>query len=111
MKIAVYFTPSFNKRYKRYKKKFQSIDDDLNLFLENMTNNIPVDLGGGIYKYRLLVKSKNKGKSGGFRIITLELLVTENDKDVTLISIYDKSEIASISKAKIMEILKNEGLI
>lgn len=111
MKITVYFTPSFNKRYKKYKKKYQSIDDDLNLFLENMTDNIPVDLGGGICKYRLLVKSKNKGKSGGFRIITLELLVTESDKDVTLISIYDKSELASISKSKIMEILKHEGLI
>jgi len=111
MNITVYFTPSFNKRYKRYKKKYHSIDDELNLFLENLADNIPVDLGGGIYKYRLLVKSKNKGKSGGFRIITLELLVTENDKDVTLISIYDKSEIASISKVKIMEILKNEGLL
>ena len=111
MKIVVYYTPSFNKRYKRYKKIYQSIDDDLNLFLENMPDNVPVDLGGGIYKYRLLVKSKNKGKSGGFRIITLEILVTENDKDVTLISIYDKSEIASISKVKIIEILKREGLI
>ena len=111
MRIAVYFTPSFNKRYKKYQKKHQSIDSDFKLFIDNLENITPIDLGGGIYKYRLLVKSKNKGKSGGFRIITFELLLTENDKDVTLITIYDKSELASISKFKINEILKQEGLL
>jgi hypothetical protein len=111
MRIAVYFTPSFNKRYKRYQKKYQSIDSDFKAFIDNLENAVPIDLGGGIYKYRLLVKSKNRGKSGGFRIITFEVLVTEYDKDITLIAIYDKSELISISKSKITEILKKEGLI
>ncbi len=111
MNIAVYFTPNFNKRYKKYQKKYQSIDADLKLFIDNLGNTTPIDLGGGIYKYRLLVKSKNKGKSGGFRIITFELLVTESEKDVTLITIYDKTEVATISKSKINEILKQEGLL
>ena len=30
-------------------------------------------MGNGIYKYRLSVKSKNKGKRGGFRVITFEV--------------------------------------
>jgi len=111
MNISVYFTPNFNKRFKKYQRKFQSIDIDLKLFVENLADSRSVDLGGGIFKYRLLVKSKNKGKSGGFRIITFELLVTESEKDITLISIYDKSELPSISKLKILEILRQEGII
>lgn len=111
MNTAVYFTPNFNKRYKKYLKKYQSIDTDLKLFIDNLDNAVPIDLGGNIYKYRLLVKAKNKGKSGGFRVITFEVLVTENDKDVTLITIYDKSELTTISKSKINEILKQEGLL
>jgi len=111
MKIAVYFTPNFNKRYRKYQKKYHSLESDMKLFLENLNNTSSIDLGGGIYKYRLMVKSKNKGKSGGFRILTLEILVSGNDKDVTLIAIYDKNEQASISKSKIMEILKEEGLL
>jgi hypothetical protein len=111
MKITVYFTPNFSKRYKKYQKKYQSLEADMQLFISNLENTFSTDLGGGIYKYRLLVKSKNKGKSGGFRIITLEILVSENDKDVTLITIYDKNDHATISKSKIMEILKEEGLL
>ena len=111
MNISVFFTPTFNRRYKKYQKKYQSLDTDLNLFIETIANNVPVDLGGGIYKYRLSVKSKNKGKSGGFRIITFELIVTESEKEVTLLTVYDKGELASISKSKILEILKQEGLM
>jgi len=111
MKITVYFTSSFNKRYKKFLKKYQSIETELKLFIENLDNTASIDLGGGIYKYRLLVKSKNKGKSGGFRIITFEILMSETDKDVTFITIYDKGEVGSISKLKIIEILKKEGLI
>jgi hypothetical protein len=110
MNIAVYFTPTFNKKYKRYLKKFPSIDSDLKVFIGNLTNIEPISLGGGIFKYRLSVRSKNKGKSGGFRIITFEILVTENEKDITLLTIYDKSEQSSLSKSEIAEILKNEGL-
>lgn len=111
MNTIVFFTPTFNRRYKKYQKKYQSLDTDLNLFIETIGNNIPVNLGGGIYKYRLSVKSKSKGKSGGFRIVTFELIVTESDKEVTLLVIYDKGELASISKSKILEILKKEGLL
>jgi hypothetical protein len=68
-------------------------------------------MGGSVFKYRMSVKSKNKGKSGGFRIISFEVLVNENEKDITLLTLYDKSEQESISKAEIVEILKSENLL
>ena len=111
MKVQVYYTPVFEKKFKRYKKKFQSIESDLLLFIENLPNIVAIDLGDGVYKYRLSVKSKNKGKRGGFRIISFEILVTEQQKNIILLTIYDKSEQSSISKSEIASILKDEGLI
>lgn len=46
-------------------------------------------LGHGLYKVRLAITSKGKGKSGGARVITF--LLTE-DREVYLLSIYDKSD-------------------
>lgn len=111
MNIQVYFTPIFDKKFKRYTKKYQSIESDLKLFIDNISNTNNIDLGGGVYKYRLAVKSKNKGKSGGLRIVSFEILVTERQKNIILLTIYDKSEQSSISKKEIASILKDEGLL
>jgi|SRR5690554_6944253 hypothetical protein len=111
MKIQVYYTPFFDRKYKKLLKKYHSLSDDLKQFLENLPETKSIYMGGSIYKYRLSVKSKNKGKSGGFRIISFEILVNENEKDITLITLYDKSEQDSISKAEILEILKSENLL
>ena len=46
-------------------------------------------------KIRLNISSKNKGKSGGARVITHEILVEIDHQEtmsVAFISIYDKSE-------------------
>ena len=110
MNISIFYTYTFEIKFKRYKKKFLSIDADLKHFLETLPQITKTDMGNGIYKYRLSVKSKNKGKSGGFRIVSFEVLISEYQKNITLITIYDKSEQASISKKEINSILKEEGL-
>ncbi len=51
-------------------------------------------LGNGCYKIRLAISSKQKGKSGGARVITFVQVV---DTIVYLLSIYDKAEAANIS--------------
>jgi hypothetical protein len=110
MNLTLYFTQVFNANLKRYKKKYVSIDSDLLLFIDNLPKSTPTDLGGGVYKYRLSVKSKNKGKSGGFRVITLEVIVAKNQKNITLLTLYDKSEKSSISKQEIAALLKGANL-
>jgi hypothetical protein len=50
----------------------------------------------------LAVKSKNKGKSGEFRVITYLVEVLENSTEITLLIIYDKSEIDDISKEDLL---------
>ena len=111
MNISIFYTHQFEVKFKRYKKKFISLEADLKLFMDSLPEITGTDMGNGIYKYRLSVKSKNKGKSGGFRVLSFEILVPENNKNITLITIYDKSEQSSISKKEIHSILKEEGLL
>ena len=54
-----------------------------------------IHLGQGLYKIRLGITSKSKGKSGGARVITY--LVTE-DNEVNLVFIYDKSQLDTVAK-------------
>ena len=67
-----------------------------------------------IYKIRIAVKSKGKGKSGGLSVITFlteiknEQDLDENDQDITvyLLTIYDKSNIENISEKELKNIIK-----
>lgn len=111
MKTNIFYTYVFERKFKRYKRKFISLESDLKEFISNIASKSPDNLGGGIFKYRLSVKSKNRGKSGGLRIITFEAIILEKEKDITFLTIYDKSEQDSISKHEIEKILKEEGLI
>lgn len=74
-------------------------------------------IGENIYKIRLAVKSKGRGKSGGMRILTyvfeVEMVVEEGDEqDVTvfLLTIYDKSEQENISDKELRNLIKDLDL-
>jgi hypothetical protein len=54
------------------------------------------------YKIRFQIKSKNKGKSGGGRLITLVRIL---EHKVFLLSVFDKSEMESVTDQKLKEIL------
>ncbi|WP_310589366.1 type II toxin-antitoxin system RelE/ParE family toxin [Dyadobacter jiangsuensis] len=60
-------------------------------------------LGQNCFKVRLAIKSKDKGKSGGARVITLVVMLAEK---VVLLSIYDKSEKESISDDELTALIK-----
>jgi len=61
-----------------------------------------------VYKVRLSIASKGKGKSGGARVITFVKVVKEK---VYLVSIYDKGQLDNLTKDQIMELLKRVGLL
>ena len=60
-------------------------------------------LGNDTFKIRIAIKSKGKGKSGGARIITY--VVTDN-KEVYLLTIYDKSEYDIVDDKTIKNIIE-----
>ncbi len=72
-------TPTFERSYKRLKKKYPSLSNDLKEFKSQLIQNpkAGVDLGGHFRKIRVAIASNGAGKSGGARIITYDLLVQE----------------------------------
>lgn len=109
MKINVLTTPVFDKKYKKYRKKFPSIKAEVEAVQESLLANPKqgTDLGDNIYKIRMASKSKGKGKSGGFRIVTYVLEETEEETNVHLLIIYDKSENNNILKFQLLQIIKD----
>ena len=106
MKYSVELTPNFKKEAKRLSKKYPSLKAELEeLFAEleeNPTLGIP--LGNGIYKIRLAIASKNKGKAGGARVLSLVKVTQET---VLLFSIYSKGETENLTDKEIQDLIKD----
>jgi len=68
----VTLTPRFESRYKRFAKKFASLEHEVDALVADLTETptLGTSMGAGLYKTRLAVKSKGKGKSGGFRVVS-----------------------------------------
>jgi hypothetical protein len=110
MSYSVYPTPDFKKSFKKLYKKYPGIKADLQELILTLSEkpDTGINLGHGIYKIRLAISAKGKGKSGGARVVTF--LVTA-DKEVYLVFIYDKNQLENISKEQIFEMLKKANLL
>ena len=106
MKHKVIPTPEFEKELRPLLKRHRSLAQDL-LMLERDLEEHPTKgtrLGNNLFKVRLSIASKGKGKSGGARVITY--VVTE-DHEVYLLSIYDKADYDTVD-IKALKILAAE---
>jgi mRNA-degrading endonuclease RelE of RelBE toxin-antitoxin system len=111
--VEIITTPYFFKEAKALKKRYRSLNEDLASLDAELTENpyLGTLLGDDTYKIRLAIHSKNKGKSGGARVITYvvaqEKDAAGNDKIVVyLLSIYDKSDATNISTKAVAELVK-----
>ena len=106
MNYDIIAVPQFRKELKRLAKKHTSLKTDFSNFLEELKNDPTqgISLGKNCYKTRMSISSKNKGKSGGARVIT-NVLVQKNK--IYLLSIYDKSEKGTLSNAELKELLES----
>jgi hypothetical protein len=113
MNYKIVATKTFRREAKIISKKYHSLKSDLLSFKEELLENpyIGADLGYNSRKIRIAITSKNKGKSGGARIITYNLIVNIEETKIYLLSIYDKSEKDSISKQEIEELKKENDLL
>jgi len=85
---------------------------DLITFKKELLENPTMgnDLGNNIRKVRMTIASKSKGKRGGARVITCNVLIDTTSTEIYLLSIYDKGEQNSISKNEIEYLKKINGL-
>ncbi|MDR0791717.1 MAG: addiction module toxin RelE [Chitinophagaceae bacterium] len=82
--------------------------DDFETFKKSFEENQEIgdNLGGGFRKVRMAIVSKNKGKSGGARIITYNFFLQTLPNNVLLIDIYDKGELSTMQDSEYEKIAK-----
>jgi len=109
MNYRISFTSDFERHFKKLSKKYKSLILDLSKLVESLRNEPEqgVPLGSNLFKIRLKIVSKGKGKSGGARIITY---LIHQEKEIYFIAIYDKSEIENLSKQQLKTLLIEAGL-
>lgn len=109
VKNKVFLTPHFHKKAKRLLKKYKTLSKSLAALEEDLLANPQIgnSYGANIYKIRVADTSKGTGKSGGFRVITYLVKESEDGTDIYLITIFDKSEEASIKKEEVLKIVRS----
>lgn len=106
MSFEIRLSENFKKEAKRLSKKYPSIKNEIGFLAKELSENprIGISLGNDVYKIRLSIKSKGKGKSGGARVITF---VKTDIETVMLLSIYSKGERATLTDSEIKNLLKD----
>ena len=104
MSYNIELSAHFKKEAKRLIKKYRSLKSELAVLFNQLEQNssMGVPLGNNVYKIRLAIAAKGKGKSGGARVITY---LQTDDTTVILLSIYNKGDKDSISDKEIRELL------
>ena len=97
------------KKYRSFLDELLSLQDEL---LANPETGI--SLGNNVFKIRLKIRSKGKGKSGGARIISyleknvIGIVSIEQQKIIgNLLTIYDKSEKENITDSELKKLIES----
>ena len=116
MSVTIRITKSFATAVKPLLKKYPSLKRDL-LGLEKdlfVNPRFGTPLGHNTYKIRLKISSKDRGQSGGARVISLlettlvgTLQISNEEITVNLITIYDKADTAAISDKELKDIIRS----
>lgn len=108
MNYEVELGSKFKQAFKRLRKKYRSLDNDLEQLIAELKQNptLGADLGNGIHKVRMAISDKGKGKSHGARVITHTAIISVEEGVITLIAIYDKAEQSTITPQEIARLLK-----
>lgn len=111
MSYSIKVTSNFAKEAKRLAKKYPSFKKDYEKFKNSLQEN-PLqgdELTPSIRKIRMAIKSKGKGKSGGARVITFNVLAEQQNGMVVLVLIYDKSDFSTVDVNIVKELIREEG--
>ena len=108
MSYKIETTDNFKREAKQLIKKYASLRYEIEELGRELVENptMGISLGNDVYKIRISIASKNKGRSGGARIISFVKIIEET---VFLLSIFNKGEKDNISDKEIDILL--EGYI
>ena len=102
------FSEEFDRAFKRLKKRYRSLPEDVKKLLASLIENPKqgAELYNGMRKVRLSFASKGRGKRGGGLVIT-QFAITEDS--LTFIYIYDKADMQSVSDEFLDQVVKDVG--
>ena len=109
--ITVSVSDDFAKEAKRLAKKYPSFKQDYKEFLESIKNN-PLqgdEITKNIRKIRMAIKAKGKGKSGGARVITLNVLTDVENGQVVFLLLYDKEDDSTVKVNVVKQLVRDMG--
>ena len=107
--ITISVSDDFAKEAKRLAKKYPSFKQDYKEFLDSIKEN-PLqgdEITKNIRKIRMAIKSKGKGKSGGARVITFNILTDVQNGQVVLLLIYDKEDASTVKTNVVKQIVRD----
>lgn len=101
----------FDVSIKRLAKRYRSMADDYEDFLESLEENPfqGAKLSPGIRKIRMSIASKGRGKSGSARVITANAIVAEHEGRKALLTIYDKEDASTVKLNVIKQMARELG--
>ena len=92
-------------------KKYRSFKNDYAEFLKSIKES-PLqgdEITKNIRKIRMAIGSKGKGKSGGARVITFNILTDVQNGQVVLLLIYDKEDASTVKTNVVKQMVRDMG--
>lgn len=109
--ITISVSADFAKEAKRLAKKYPSFKQDYKDFLVSIKNN-PLqgdEITKNIRKIRMAIKAKGKGKSGGARVITFNILTDIENGHVVFLLLYDKEDASTVKVNVVKQLVRDMG--
>jgi len=105
MNYKIKLSEEFLKNIKTLAKKYRNIKNDIKSISDELSENpfLGVEIGTNTYKVRVKNSDNNKGKSGGYRVITY---VVDEENNIFLVTIYSKSEQNNILNMDLKELIR-----
>ena len=109
--ITISVSDDFAKEAKRLAKKYPSFKQDYKDFLVSIKNNTLQgdDIKKNIRKIRMAIKAKGKGKSGGARVITFNILTDIENGHVVFLLLYDKEDASTVKVNVVKQLVRDMG--
>ena len=109
--ITISVSDDFAKEAKRLAKKYPSFKQDYKDFLDSIKEN-PLqgdEITKNIRKIRMAIKSKGKGKSGGARVVTFNVLTNTEKGQVVFLLLYDKEDASTVKVNVVKQLVQDLG--
>ena len=109
--ITISVSDDFAKEAKRLAKKYPSFKQDYKDFLVSIKNN-PLqgdEITKNIRKIRMAIKAKGKGKSGGARVITFNILTDIENGHVVFLLLHDKEDASTVKVNVVKQLVRDMG--